>query len=43
MLIENCNISGINPYTCLADTPARRAACYPDNAVGDLMPWIAEA
>jgi len=42
-LIENCKISGINPYDWLAETLTKLASGYPANAVGDLMPWTAVA
>jgi len=40
-LLDNCNISRINPDVWLTDTLAKMAISHPANAVGELVQWNA--
>lgn len=42
-LIENCKLSGINPYTWLVQALEKLASDHPVNSVGELMTWTAVA
>lgn len=42
-LIENCDISGINPHAWLSEALTKLANGHPASAVRDLTPWAAVA
>jgi transposase len=38
-LIENCKLSGVDPYAYLADVLAKIVNGHPNSAIDDLLPW----
>jgi transposase len=38
-LIENCKLSGVDPYAYLADVLAKIVNGHPNRAIDDLLPW----
>ena len=38
-LIENCKLSGVDPYTYLADVLAKIVNGHLNTAIDDLLPW----
>jgi transposase len=38
-LIENCKLSGVDPYAYLTDVLAKIVNGYPNSAIDDLLPW----
>jgi IS66 C-terminal element len=38
-LIENCKLSGVDPYAYLADVLSKIVDGHPNSAIDDLLPW----
>jgi transposase len=38
-LIENCKLSGVDPYAYLTDVLAKIVNGHPNSAIDDLLPW----